>query len=636
MKIACSLLTLVVAGRLLADPAPDQIKLAEGFKIDRIYQVPKEQGSWVAVTRDDKGRLLCSDQYGGIYRVEPGDAPKVEALDLKIGGAHGLLWHKGVLYIAVNEGPLESGIYSASDKDGDGKFDAPVLLKASKGRGEHGPHQLVASPDGQWIYVVFGNHTDLPEMENSMVPRIWQEDQLLPRRVDPNGHAVDRMAPGGWISRFKPDGSAWEIVSMGYRNTYDIGFNDRGDLFAYDSDMEWDFGTPWYRPTRLCEALPGSDFGWRTGSGPWPPEYEDSLDPVIEFGPGCPTGVVAGRGAKFPASYQQALYLLDWTFATVRAVRLTPSGAGYKATSEEFISGKGLPFTDAIIGADGAMYLLTGGRKTGSSLWRVTYTGKESTAPVKLDQAPDPLATLEACVEKPNPNAVNGLWAKLGSDERNERFLARTALEKLPAASWAPRLDAEKDAWRVIGGSMGLARLAPKENRARVLAALDHLDWAALSVGQRINWLRACDLEFIRGGEPNAEERQRVLSKIDKAFPSGDEGVDRDLCRLLCYLQAPGIVGRTLAAMDLAGPGKPPGWADIAKRNDNYGRPILAMLSNLPSPQVLHYVYCLRVVKGPWQDSERQRFFSWVDRLSKNSGGNSYGKYRRRPAQARP
>ena len=41
---------------------------------------------------------------------------------------------------------------------------------------------------------------------------------------------------------------------MGYRNPYDLAFNRHGDLFTYDSDMEWDVNTPWYRPTRVSQA----------------------------------------------------------------------------------------------------------------------------------------------------------------------------------------------------------------------------------------------------------------------------------------------------------------------------------------------------------------------------------------------
>ena len=39
------------------------------------------------------------------------------------------------------------------------------------------------------------------------------------------------------------------------------------------------------------------------------------------------------------------------------------------------MAGAGLPLTDGIITKDGTMYFTTGGRRTASALWRVTYTG---------------------------------------------------------------------------------------------------------------------------------------------------------------------------------------------------------------------------------------------------------------------
>ena len=33
-----------------------------GFKIEKIFQVPRSMGSWVALTIDPKGRLIASDQ----------------------------------------------------------------------------------------------------------------------------------------------------------------------------------------------------------------------------------------------------------------------------------------------------------------------------------------------------------------------------------------------------------------------------------------------------------------------------------------------------------------------------------------------------------------------------------------------
>ena len=75
-------------------PSVDQMNVMKGFKVERLYSVPYEkQGSWVAMTVDDKGRLIVSDQYGALFRiktpaagevVKPGD---VEKVDLPIGSA---------------------------------------------------------------------------------------------------------------------------------------------------------------------------------------------------------------------------------------------------------------------------------------------------------------------------------------------------------------------------------------------------------------------------------------------------------------------------------------------------------------------------------------------------------------------
>ena len=52
---------------LIAAPSVEQIRLPEGFKIELLYSVPRDdQGSWVAMCQDDKGRLIVSDQHGGI------------------------------------------------------------------------------------------------------------------------------------------------------------------------------------------------------------------------------------------------------------------------------------------------------------------------------------------------------------------------------------------------------------------------------------------------------------------------------------------------------------------------------------------------------------------------------------------
>lgn len=620
------------AGQIASDMT-SKFKVAAGFRLEKLYDVPKPEGSWVAITHVQKNHFICADQYGKLFHVQAAEAGKpeqtttVKPFNADIAGSHGLLWHQGVLYVTVNESVGgEAGVYRLTDENKDGVYEK-TLLKKMEGRGEHGPHALIPSPDGKWIYYVAGNHTNLAVMDASMPAQTWQEDQLLPRQADPNGHARDRKAPGGYIARFSIEGNRWELISIGYRNAYDISFNLEGELFTYDADMEWDVGTPWYRPTRINHAIPGSEFGWRHGSGKWPAYYEDSLGEVVDIGPGCPTGLVSGKGAKFPEKYQRAIYALDWTFATLYAIHLKADGAGYTGTTEELVAGEGWPLTDAVIGQDGHMYVTTGGRRTQSAFWRISYVGTESTAPATpLSLSPE-ITQRRAFGEvtlSGDVKAVDALWQQLGSENRTMRYAARVALEKIPAAAWAARLEKETDAWRSIHASMALARLDAKDQRASGLAALDRLDWSKLTQQQQITWMRTAGLWAIRTGEFNADERAKIIAKIDASFPAQTDDLNRELCRLLSYLQAPRVVARTLDLMDQAKPTAIPDWAELASRNGRYGSSIKKMLENSPPLQNTFYSYCIRVVKGPWQSGERERYFSWIGEAAKRSGGNSY------------
>ena len=631
--LPCLLLAQVCLAEVTDQTA--KYKVAAGFKLEKIYDVQKkEEGSWVALTEDGKGRLIVADQYGKLYRVTPaplaGGETTVEPLNIPVGGAHGLLWHDGMLYIVVNEKaqvyPVETGVWMVKETT-DG-WEAPKLAIPIKAGGEHGVHSVVLSPDKQWIYLVTGNFAGLPAVTDSFPAKVWDEDQLLPRNPDGNGHAANVFAPGGWIGRFKPDGSSLQLVSMGHRNTFDVAFHQSGELFSYDADMEWDFGMPWYRPTRINHVVPGGEMGWRNGTGKWPEYYEDSMAPVLNIGPGSPVGLLSGSGFKAPAKYQQAIYAFDWTFATIYAVHLSPNGSSFKATKEEFVAGEGLPLTDGIITKDGTMYFATGGRRITSALWRVTYVGKESSAPqqgifakvVERDK-------LAGFTINPASAKFDEIWELLGSEERTTRFMAKAALERLADTSWAAKLSTEKNPLRIINASMALARLSAKPNRDLLLGALDRIDWVKLPTQQKLNWLRAAGLVFIRSGEPTDAEKAKMLAKIDASYPSNERSLNYELARMLCYLQAPEVVGRTLDIMDKEPAPEPESWAELISRNGQYGGSISRMMQDHPPTAQIHYLYCLRAVKGPWQSGERQRVFAWFREVESSKGGNSFGKF---------
>src|SRR5690606_18383425 len=210
------------------------------------------------------------------------------------------------------------------------------------------------------------------------------------------------------------------MVATGFRNIYDASVNHAGELFTYDADMEYDFNTPWYRPTRVNHVVSGGEYGWRNGAGKYPEFYPDNLPSTVNIGPGSPTGTTFGYGAKFPAKYQNAFYILDWSWGKIYAIHLEAEGASYTGVKEDFISGAPLPVTDAFIHPqDGAMYFAIGGRRVQSGLYRVTYTGDESTAPVKPDitltEAAKLRHQLEAFHGKADPAAIKAAWPHLDS-----------------------------------------------------------------------------------------------------------------------------------------------------------------------------------------------------------------------------
>ncbi|MFT7631153.1 MAG: putative heme-binding domain-containing protein [Mariniblastus sp.] len=628
---------------VVGQTGPEQTALAvdlhvpEGFQAELVYTVPKStQGSWVGLTTDGKGRLYTSDQANkGMYRITPaiiGDPKsltKVEKINVDVSAAQGMCWAFDSLYVNC----YGTGVWRIQDTDGDDNLDKAENIISIANGGEHGMHAVIESPDGTGIYFLAGNHSPPPKFETSRSPTNWDEDLLLPRNWDPRGHAKGKLAPGGWIARSNPDGSNIEIVSTGYRNQYDIAFGRNGEMFTYDADMEWDTGTPWYRPTRVCHATSGSEFGWRSGSGKWPAYFEDSVPPAVDIGPGSPTGVVFGTGAKFPERYQNALFILDWTFGTIYAIHLEPKGATYTATKEHFAWSKPLPVTDTIVGKDGALYFTVGGRGTDSALYRITYAGSESTelvsGPIEDDGTParELRHQLEGFHKTEAPNALAIAWPHLGSDDRAIRFAARIAIENQPVDAWREQALNETNAQASIVAMIALARQGAAADLPRVVSALARLELSALSTPQQLAALRAYSLAFTRLGEPSEAMRQSVISKLDPLFPGLDEEVNTELARVLIYLESPTVVEKVIGLIENPKPTKLPDWAELAKRNDSYGRSISKMLADMPPLQSIQYAFMLRNATQGWTPKSRAAYFDFFVDVSKKPGGPSYAGY---------
>lgn len=612
-----------------------EVQVPAGFVAELLYEVPRAQGSWVCLATGPDGSLYTSDQRRGLYRVWParaGDAEsttRVERVPVRIGGAQGLLWAFDSLYAVVNGS--RSGLYRLRDRDGDGRLDHAELLRRLHGSGEHGPHAVVLGPHGRSLFVVCGNHTDPTEFAVSRVPRPWREDLLLPRQWDAKGHARGRKAPGGWIARVDPDGRLWELWSAGYRNPYDLAFGPEGEAFTYDADMEWDMGMPWYRPTRICHVTSGSEYGWRAGSGKFPPDYPDTLPPVLDIGPGSPTGVLFAARAAFPTRYRRAMLALDWTFGIIWAIHLAPRGASFTARREAFVTGKPLPLTDAVVGEDGALYFTVGGRGLRSALYRLRYPGAISSAPHVEDaswtagrELRDLRRRLERWHGRVDPRALDEAWPQLDHPDRFVRYAARVAVESQPVDSWRGRALAERRPRARRQALLALARCSDRRLHAPLLHALESLAWDRLQGDALVEALRTLAVACIRTGRPDPDQAGRLAQRLESRLPSGHARADAELTRVLVYLGSAAVVAKAMDLIERSGPPQPPDWAGFITRNDSYGAPIAKMLADPPPLRALHHAFVLRHARRGWTLDLRRRYFRFLNAAARHPGGASY------------
>jgi putative heme-binding domain-containing protein len=614
-SVAVAMLTATVFLRA-ADDLP---KVPTGFKIEKVYEVPRDQqGSWICMTSDDKGRLIVSAEKGGLYRITPApigqDASqtKVEKLTGPFGSAHGLLVAHNSLYVVVagkSPGGQTSGLYRLTDTNGNDQYDKAVVLKKFKGQAGHGPHAVVKSPDGKGVLCIGGNHVDVPEgIGNYLAPKAWSEDLLLPRMWDARGHARGKLAPGGWVTRCDADGKNWTLIATGFRNAFDLAINTDGQIFTFDADMEWDMGTPWYRPTRICHVVSGAEFGWRSGTGKWPAYFPDSVGAVVNVGAGSPTGMTFGYKAIFPKKYQGALFVCDWSYGNIYAVHLQVQGGSYTGTVERFVSHQPLAVCDITVNPkDGAMYFVTGGRNARSTLYRVTHPAHAalpvppSKPAIRRPRIVHPpiraRMDLERAHANPDPTHLDIAWPSLSHADRSIRYAARIAIEQQPVASWAERALAEKNPIASIQSLIALARHGDKTLRPKSLAALNRIDISKLKTNDQLALLRAYSLTMIRLGQPSADETKIILKRFEPMFPSESVELNYELARLLIYLESSTSLGKILNQLETAD----------------------------SQEEQIFYALHLRKSKAGWDPARRKRYFQWFHgRATQFPGGNSF------------
>jgi len=548
-----------VAGSTLTG---DKFWTVPGFEIKLLRNAEPEEGSWVSMAFDPKGRLTIAREEKGLLRMLIADSKSsvdsVEQIDNELLECRGLLYAHGALYANAND---SKGLYRLRDTDGNDSFDEVRLLREFPGGAGHGRNDLGLGPDG-WIYSIHGDSVELPSTD--IVDRTSPFRDKLRSSVKGQGHVL----------RTDPEGTKWEIVCTGLRNPFGLSVNPRGDWFTYDADAEFDMGTPWYRPTRIVQLLSGADYGWRAVTGKWPPYFPNHADnamPTLDIGKGSPTAVMFATDARFPSEYRRSLLVLDWTYGRLLAVHMAPRGAGYRANAETFLQGRPLNVTDLAIGPDGALYIITGGRKTQSSLYRIAYEGElppdetpsrhEQQCEIHATQAREIRLQLESMHATDRHFDQELVWRHLDSSDWNLRHAARIALEHQGIKTWLERALSEERNQAAIEACLALIRSGGQSVTSPTLDRILRMDLSKLELSQVMGVLQCYKLlesaepDILRARGPEIMNQLRIFteSSLANTFTMNRCGnlcdVQGECAQLLASLGSPTVVGETFTTL---------------------------------------------------------------------------------------
>lgn len=542
-----------------AAPA-DSISVPPGYRVVLVHSAQLGEGSWIAMGFEEDGTLLLSQENGPLCRVlfsdRPGEAPRLVEIPEAPRGSMGFCAAFGALFVQ-GEGPEGYGLHRLRDADDDGRFEEVVLLARLGEPGEHGAHAVRAGPDGR-LYLMNGNHCLPPSEPAPTSPHARvAEDVIEPRVEDPGGHAVGVRAPGGLLLRLDPEGGPVEVVAGGFRNAYDFDFGPDGEILTFDSDMEWDLGLPWYRPTRVNHVVSGGEYGWRSGSAKWRNGLPDMVPPALEVGLASPVGVLFGERLDVPEEDRAALYLGDWSYGRILRVRLAPEGSTFTGSFDHFATGRPLNVTDLEAGPDGALWFITGGRGTQSGLYRIEHEDAAS-----LDGSPLPIPAgreersrrraIEALHGHPDLAAASleSIWSSLDDPDPFIRHAARVALEFVPTSAWSARALSEEDLDRALAALLALLRAGDADAARAVLLRLGGIEWSPLDPPQRMAWLRLHEIALARHPELARDATgEAARTRLEAIHPCDEVDHDRMLLAMLVLLDSRDAVAPAVASL---------------------------------------------------------------------------------------
>jgi putative membrane-bound dehydrogenase-like protein len=247
---------------------------------------------------------------------------------------------------------------------------------------------------GYAVHIGFSGHGMSGAIEGPDGKIYWGIGDIGANLVDKEGKKHE-YPNEGIIVRSNPDGSDFEIVAHGLRNTHEFVFDEYGNIITSDND-----GDHPGESERLVHIVEGLDAGWRANwqygkyTDPknntykvwmdeklyiprWEGQAAYIIPPIRNYHNG-PTGMVYNPGTALGSAWKNKFFLVEFVGNPSRShiwsFGLKPKGASFDFDSEVDVLSGILP-TGIKFGPDGALYVadwINGwGTKNYGRVWRI-------------------------------------------------------------------------------------------------------------------------------------------------------------------------------------------------------------------------------------------------------------------------
>jgi putative heme-binding domain-containing protein len=283
----------------------------------------------VYVASDGNASLGVDLGRGRIIRLRDtdGDGRADEVKQFaKVDSPRGLVWDGDRLYVMH---PPHVSVFI--DRDGDGVSDEQKIIVKDiafsfRDRpADHSSNGVTLGIDG-WLYLAIGDFG------------FMSAEGTDGRRL--------QLRAGG-VVRVRPDGTGLELFARGTRNILEVALSPRLDGIARDNTND---GDGW--DVRLHHFTGLEEHGY-------PALYKnfasEAIAPLADYGGGSGTGGAWLDEPGIPAQWNGAPITVDWGRERSYRHALTPNGATFTATQEEFVK---LPrATDLDVDAQSRIYI---------------------------------------------------------------------------------------------------------------------------------------------------------------------------------------------------------------------------------------------------------------------------------------